>query len=75
MTLTQEHIIQIVEQIVAKRGTSADAAIPILQDIQQEFNYLPDEALKHVCEITEIITCPHHRNFNFLYSVPAPAGR
>ncbi len=54
MLLTHEHIIKTVEQIVAKRGTSADAAIPVLQDIQQEFNYLPDEALKHVCEITEI---------------------
>jgi NADH-quinone oxidoreductase subunit F len=54
VTLTKEHIIQTVNQIVSKRGTSADAAIPILQDIQQEFNYLPEEALKHVCEITEI---------------------
>ncbi len=54
MNLSHEHIIKTVEQIVAKRGTSADAAIPVLQDIQQEFNYLPDEALKHVCEITEI---------------------
>ena len=54
MTPDHEHIIQTVEQIIAKRGTSADAAIPILQDIQQVFNYLPDEALKHVCAITEI---------------------
>jgi len=51
---SHDHIITIVEQIVAKRGISADSAIPILQDIQQEFNYLPDEAFKHVCEITEI---------------------
>jgi len=54
VTLTREYIIQTLEQIVAKRGTSADAAIPILQDIQQLFNYLPEEALKYVCEITEI---------------------
>ncbi len=54
MLQTTEHIIQTVNQIVAKRGKSPDAAIPILQDIQQEFNYLPEEALKHVCEITEI---------------------
>jgi len=54
MIPTHENIIKIVEQIVAERGTSPDAAIPVLQDIQQEFNYLPDEALKHVCEITEI---------------------
>jgi len=54
MTPTPEDIIQIVNQIVAKRGTSVDAAIPILQDIQQEFNYLPEEALKQVCKTTEI---------------------
>jgi len=55
-----EHIIQTVEKIVAKRGTAADAAIPILQDIQQEFNYLPDEALKHVCAITQITPARIH---------------
>lgn len=54
MLLSNENIIQTVNQIVAKRGTSADAAIPILQDIQQEYNYLPQEALKLVCEITDI---------------------
>ena len=54
MIPTHEHIIRTVDQIVAKRGTTADAAIPVLQDIQQEFNYLPEEALKRVCEITEI---------------------
>ncbi len=54
MLPSPENIIQTVEQIVAKRGRSVDAAIPILQDIQQEFNYLPEEALKHVCKITEI---------------------
>ncbi len=54
MLPSPENIIQTVEQIVAKRGRSVDSAIPILQDIQQEFNYLPEEALKHVCKITEI---------------------
>ena len=54
MSSTDKNIIQTINQIVAKRGTSADAAIPILQDIQQEFNYLPDVALKQVCELTEI---------------------
>ncbi len=54
MLPSPENIIQTVEQIVAKCGSSVDSAIPILQDIQQEFNYLPEEALKHVCKITEI---------------------
>ncbi len=43
-----------VDDIVARFGTSREAAIPILQAIQQHFRYLPDEALQRVCELTEI---------------------
>ena len=43
-----------IDRIVARRGTSEVAVIPILQDIQQEFSYLPAEALKYTCEVTEI---------------------
>ncbi len=39
---------------MALHGTTADAVIPILQDIQSEFNYLPEDALKRVCETTDI---------------------
>lgn len=44
----------VVEGIVAKSGISADSVISILQAIQQEFGYLPEPALKRVCEIAEI---------------------
>ncbi len=40
--------------MVARHGITADAVIPILQDIQHEFNYLPQAALTRVCETTEI---------------------
>lgn len=43
-----------VEQIVEQEGQSADAAIPILRAVQQRYGYLPDDALKKVCELTEI---------------------
>jgi NADH:ubiquinone oxidoreductase subunit E len=43
-----------VDAIVAREGRSQEAAIPILQAIQTHYRYLPDEALKRVCEITEI---------------------
>ncbi len=52
--ITPKSILQIVDEIVASRGISPDAAIPILQDIQSKFNYLPEEALTHVCDITQI---------------------
>lgn len=44
----------IVDKIISEKGKSIDAVIPILQAIQAEFNYLPEEAMQRVCEITEI---------------------
>jgi NADH-quinone oxidoreductase subunit E len=36
------------ENVIGSNGHSADALISILQDIQSEFHYLPEEALRHV---------------------------
>lgn len=49
-----------VHQIVEKTGITRDKAIPILQSIQKEFNYLPEQALRWVCEITEIPAATLH---------------
>ncbi|MFC2117715.1 NAD(P)H-dependent oxidoreductase subunit E [Bacteroidota bacterium] len=49
-----KEIINIVDRIVKDKGTASFEVIPILQAIQNEFNYLPQEAIKHVCEITDI---------------------
>ncbi len=54
MEKKEENISSIVDRIVARHTTSPEAVIPILQEIQQKFNYLPEEALQRVCEITEI---------------------
>ena len=43
-----------VDELIARFGRSREAAIPILQAIQGHYRYLPDEALRHVCERTEI---------------------
>jgi NADH:ubiquinone oxidoreductase subunit E len=43
-----------VEQMVAKIGRGKEAGIPLLQAIQNHYRYLPDEALRRVCELTEI---------------------
>lgn len=43
-----------VDETVARVGKTAEAAIPILQAIQNHYRYLPDEALTRVCELTEI---------------------
>jgi len=43
-----------VDELVERVGRSREAAIPILQAIQAHYRYLPDEALRRVCERTEI---------------------
>ncbi|MBC8320871.1 MAG: NAD(P)H-dependent oxidoreductase subunit E [Bacteroidetes bacterium] len=44
----------IVEAVVAEIGTEKNKAIPILQAVQNKLNYLPSEALKLICELTDI---------------------
>jgi NADH:ubiquinone oxidoreductase subunit E len=43
-----------VDQAVALHGRSKEAAIPLLQALQQHYRYLPGDALRRLCEITEI---------------------
>jgi len=43
-----------IDSIIAEKGTTREALIPILQAIQREFNYLPEEALRRVSDTTEI---------------------
>ena len=49
-----KEIINIVDQIIVEQGKTVDKCIPILQAIQDKFNYLPEEALEYVCQNTEI---------------------
>jgi NADH:ubiquinone oxidoreductase subunit E len=43
-----------VDDAVAKLGRGKESAIPLLQAIQAHYRYLPDEALRRLCELTEI---------------------
>ncbi len=43
-----------VDQTVQRVGRGPDAVIPALQAIQDYYGYLPEEALRHVCETTQI---------------------
>lgn len=52
--MIEEPNILAVDRIVEKLGRDAFAVIPILQAVQKEFKYLPEEALRRVCEITDI---------------------
>lgn len=54
LKIDSNDITAIVDQIIEKKGTSSDKVIPILQAIQEKFNYLPEPALRRVCETTDI---------------------
>jgi len=49
-----EKMIDFVDEVLAEIGKEPDMVIPILQAIQGKYNYLPELALKRVCETTKI---------------------
>lgn len=54
MVNKETNIQQAVDQIIAEKGRAGKSVIPILQSIQNTYNYLPKEALEYVCEKTDI---------------------
>ena len=46
--------LQYVDQIVERFGRGSDAVIPILQAIQSQYRYVPQEAVRRVCALTDI---------------------
>jgi NADH:ubiquinone oxidoreductase subunit E len=46
--------LKFVERMVSELGRGKEAAIPLLQAIQTHYRYLPDEALRRLCELTDI---------------------
>lgn len=53
-TLQEEDIISVVDSVVNRIGTDKDKVIPVLQAVQDKLNWLPSEALKYICKITDI---------------------
>jgi len=43
-----------IDAIVQQLGGARHIVIPVLQAIQEKYNYLPEQALRRVCEISEI---------------------
>jgi NADH:ubiquinone oxidoreductase subunit E len=43
-----------VDAIVAKKGKGPQMAIPVLQSVQEEFRYIPLEAIERIAETTEM---------------------
>ena len=51
---TAEDIYSVVDEVVLMTGREAEKVIFILQEVQKRLNYLPSEALKYICKVTEI---------------------
>jgi NADH-quinone oxidoreductase subunit F len=49
-----EEIAAVVDSVVELTGREQDKVILILQEVQKRLNYLPSEALKHICKVTDI---------------------
>ena len=49
-----EIILSEVDEIVGRIGTHEKAVIPILHALQKKYHFLPEAALRRVCEITDI---------------------
>ena len=43
-----------VERLVASKGTTRRALVPILQAVQRHYHYLPEEILRRISQKTEI---------------------
>ena len=67
MISSGNNINTIIDDIVAKLGKTVESVIPILQAIQNTFQFLPELALKRVCEITDI-TPAHISGISTFYS-------
>ena len=44
----------VVERIVKKVGTQREHILPVIQEIQKVFRYLPEDCLEHVCSVSDI---------------------
>ena len=55
-TLTQPPPLDLsfVDTAIAQHGRGRESAIPLLQAIQTHYRYLPDEALRRICELTDV---------------------
>jgi len=49
-----DDISAVVNEVVELTGREPEKVILILQEVQKRLNYLPSEALKHICKVTDI---------------------
>lgn len=52
--LLEERDKQILDKMIAEHGQSEDSLIPIMQEINEEFRYLPEDHLRYISQTLEI---------------------
>ena len=52
--LSVDEITSVVDSVVKETGTGKEKVILVLQEVQKRLNYLPSEALKYICKVTDI---------------------
>jgi NADH:ubiquinone oxidoreductase subunit F (NADH-binding)/NADH:ubiquinone oxidoreductase subunit E/NAD-dependent dihydropyrimidine dehydrogenase PreA subunit len=52
--ITPVDITSVVDEVVELTGRDPEKVILILQEVQKRLNWLPSEALKHICKVTDI---------------------
>jgi NADH-quinone oxidoreductase subunit F len=57
----------VVDEVVESCGRDSEKVILILQEVQKRLNWLPSEALKYICEVTDI-TREHISGVSTFYS-------
>jgi NADH:ubiquinone oxidoreductase subunit E len=53
-TVTSEDILSVVDDVLVHTGREPEKLIMILQEVQRRLNFLPSEALKYICKVTDI---------------------
>ncbi len=53
-TTSAADVTAVVEEVIRQTGGEPEKVIMILQEVQKKLNYLPSEALRHICKITSI---------------------
>ena len=52
--LSADEIFSVVDAVVSETGREKDKVILILQEVQKRLNYIPSEALKYICRVTDV---------------------
>ena len=52
--MAEAYKLEEIDRIVTNIGTGKEQIIPILSKIQDSYHYLPEEAMRRVCEVSEI---------------------